>query len=314
MGNEELVAGQMTQTIEALRSAGLEASVSMRWVLMLMQFIGEYLGVIVWCVGGILFIQGHLEIGALVVFASLLGFVRGGFQAYFGAYDSWMQAKPGFEGVLAILDSEELEGFRQPRRAVLSSVRIEMEAVNFRYPGEDQPWALQHMNLTIPSGQRVGLVGETGAGKSTLLDLIMGFYTQTNGRLLYDGQPLEEIGLLTLRRSIAIMGQDAFLWNTTVRENIRYGRPTASNQEVEEAARRAQAHDFVLKLDHGYNTSCGERGGRLSTLRGVDRVLVFKDGTIVEDGSIAELINRPGGHYARLHALQSGVIENESNE
>jgi ABC-type multidrug transport system fused ATPase/permease subunit len=372
MGNEELVAEQMTLTIEDLRSAGLEASIMMRWVLMLMQFIGEYLGILVWCVGGILFINGHLEIGSLIVFASLLGYVRGGFSAYFSAYDAWMQAKPGFEGVMSILDSDELEGFREAGRSVLSSGRVELEAVDFRYPGEDQPWALKQINLTIPSGQRVGLVGETGAGKSTFLDLIMGFYTQTNGQVLYDGQPLEEIGLLTLRRSIAIMGQEAFLWNTTVRENIRYGRPTASNQEVEEAARRAQAHDFILKLDHGYDTSCGERGGRLSggqrqrialarvflrdpaiiildeptsaldvetearlqkdldalshnrttfivahrlsTLRGVDRVLVFKEGAIVEDGTIPELLSRAGGHYARLHALQSGEVDGESNE
>ncbi|MET0263744.1 MAG: ATP-binding cassette domain-containing protein [Rariglobus sp.] len=238
-----------------------------------------------------------------------------------------------------------------------------MRQVWFRHPGvEECAWSLRELNLTIPRGQRIGLVGETGAGKSTFLDLLMGFYPPTRGEILYDDRRLEEIGLLNLRRSVAIMGQDAFLWNTTVRENIRFGRPTASNAEVEAAARKAQAHDFIERLDQGYNTVCGERGGRLSggqrqrlalarvflrdpaivildeptsaldvetearlqtdldalcrgrttfivahrlsTLRGVDRVLVFHQGQIVEDGPVTELLARPESHYARLHALQ----------
>ena len=157
------------------------------------------------------------------------------------------------------------------------------------------------------------------------------------------------------------MGQDAFLWNASVRENIRFGRPQASDAEVEEAARRAQAHDFIVHFAQGYGTSCGERGSklsggqrqrialarlflrqprivildeptsaldletearlqddldrfcqgrttfivahRLSTLRGVDRILVFSKGRVVEDGTPVDLIARPGGYYARLHAL-----------
>jgi ATP-binding cassette subfamily B protein len=338
----------------------------MRWVMMLMQFAGEYLGVVVWCVGGVFFLQGRLELGALVAFSALLGFVRQGFNAYFGAYDAWTQARPGFAAVLSILDSQEIEGFRNAPRGVRLQGELALRSLSFRYPGgeADGRWALEDVSLLIPRGQRVGLVGETGAGKSTFLDLLMGFYPPTRGEILYDGRRLEQIGLLNLRRSVAIMGQDAFLWNTTVRENIRFGRPTASDAEVEEAARRAQAHEFILRLDQGYNTSCGERGGRLSggqrqrislarvflrdpalvvldeptsaldvetearlqadldtlcrgrttfivahrlsTLRGVDRVLVFHQGRVVEDGSVAELLKLPGGHYARLHALQFG--------
>jgi ATP-binding cassette subfamily B protein len=368
MGNEDIAAAQLAGSIERMRAAGLEASVTMRWVMMVMQFAGEYLGVVVWCVGGVFFLQGRLELGALVAFSALLGFVRAGFNAYFGAYDAWMQARPGFVSVLSILDSQEIEGFRNAPRGPGSRPRgeLELRSVSFRYPGgePDGRWALDDLRLRIPRGQRVGLVGETGAGKSTFLDLLMGFYPPTRGEILYDGRRLEEIGLLNLRRSVAIMGQDAFLWNTSVRENIRFGRPTASDAEVEEAARRAQAHDFILRLDQGYHTTCGERGGRLSggqrqrialarvflrdpaivvldeptsaldvetearlqadldslcrdrttfivahrlsTLRGVDRVLVFHQGRVAEDGRAADLLKIAGGHYARLHALQFG--------
>lgn len=364
LGNEDIAAAQLGESIERLRAAGLEASVTMRWVMMLIQFAGEYLGVIVWCVGGYLFLQGSLELGALVAFSALLGFVRGGFNAFFGGYDAWMQARPGFLSILAILDSQEIEGYRDAApRALRPQGALALSQVWFRHPGvEDDTWSLRDLNLTIPRGQRIGLVGETGAGKSTFLDLLMGFYPPTKGEILYDERRLEEIGLLNLRRSVAIMGQDAFLWNTTVRENIRFGRPTATDAEVEAAARKAQAHEFIERLDQGYHTLCGERGGRLSggqrqrlalarvflrdpaivildeptsaldvetearlqidldalcrgrttfivahrlsTLRGVDRVLVFHQGRIVEDGPIAALLAQPDSHYARLHALQ----------
>ena len=190
----------------------------------------------------------------------------------------------------------------------------------------------------------------------------MGFYLPSGGELRYDGRPLAENGLRQLRRHIAIMSQDAFIWNTTVLENIRYGRPGASDAEVMDAARKAQAHDFILALAEGYQTVCGERGSklsggqrqrialarvflrnpriivldeptsaldvetearlladldtlcrdrttfivahRLSTLRDVDRILVFHQGRIVEDGSREELLARPDGYFRRLHSMQ----------
>jgi ABC-type multidrug transport system fused ATPase/permease subunit len=366
LGNETIAAAQLAASIERMRASGLEASVTMRWMMMVMQFAGEYLGVVVWCLGGVMFLRGELALGELVAFSGLLGFVRGGFNSYFGAYDSWMQARPGLLAVLGILDSEEIEGFGGPGRGGRPQGALEIRQLWFRYPGAgEDDWSLRQIDLAIPRGQRIGLVGETGAGKSTFLDLLMGFYPPTRGGILYDGRSLEDIGLLNLRRSVAIMGQDAFLWNTTVRENIRSGRPTASDAEVEEAARKAQAHEFIERLDQGYQTLCGERGGRLSggqrqrialarvflrdpaiiildeptsaldvetearlqadldalcrgrttfivahrlsTLRGVDRVLVFKQGRIIEDGPVHELLARPDSHYAHLHALQFGT-------
>jgi ABC-type multidrug transport system fused ATPase/permease subunit len=365
MGSEERVAGELAEVIERVRGAGLEASVAMCRVAMAIQMIGEYFGVVVWCLGGVLYLQGKLPLGSLLVFTGTFGFVRGSFQAFVAAYDSWMQAKPGLVAMLAILDSEELESFRHAHG--VSRVRLKGELqlrdVSFRYPGIEGAPTLSDISLHIPAGQHVGLVGETGAGKSTLIDLILGFYIPNHGQILYDGRRLEDIGLLELRRNVAIMGQESFLWNTTVRENIRLGRPTATDAEVEQAAGKAQADRFIRALERGYETMCGERGGRLSggqrqrvalarvflrnpsivildeptsaldleteallqddldtlcrgittfivahrlsTLRSVDRVLVFKQGRIVEDGRVSELLANEAGHFARLTRLQT---------
>ena len=365
LGNEERVANELSEVIERVRGAGIEASIKMRWVSMGIQIIMEYTGVIVWCLGGVLYLRGTLPLGSLVVFTSTFGFLRGGFQAFVGTFEAWMQAKPGLIAMLAILDSEELEEYRDSAGSSQIRLRgeIELKKVSFRYPGLQGPPTMGDINLHFSAGQRIGLVGETGAGKSTLLDLILGFYMPNEGEILYDGQPIRKIGLLELRRSVAIMGQDSFLWNTTVRENIRYGRPTATDAEVEEAARKAQSDPFIRALERGYETFCGERGGRLSggqrqrialarvflrnpsivildeptsaldleteanlqddlevlcrgrttfivahrlsTLRDVDRILVFKKGSIVEDGTMEELLAKEGGYFARLMELHT---------
>lgn len=360
LGNEDLVATNLAGAIERIRTAGLDASITMRWVMMGTQMIAELAVTLVWCAGGLLFVNGQLALGTLVAFVGLVGFVRLGFNTFFSAYDAWTQARPGLEAILAILESDELEGYRHAARKVALRGRIEFRDVTFAYPGAGSTPALREINLTIPAGQKVGVVGETGAGKSTLLDLVLGFYLPQAGQVLYDGLPLRDVGLLNLRRATAIMGQDAFLWNATIRENIRMGRPLATDMEVEAAAARAQAHEFVRGFAQGYDTLCGERGARLSggqrqrialariflrdpafvildeptsaldletearlqkdldalcagrttfivahrlsTLRSVDRVLVFKHGKIVEDGAINALLQLTHSHFSELAA------------
>jgi ABC-type multidrug transport system fused ATPase/permease subunit len=361
MGNEELAAERLAGSIEEMRHAGMDASIAMRWVMMFLQFTAQIMPAIVWCVGGIMYLHGSVTLGDLIAFTGLLGFVSAGFHASFGAWDAWVQARPGMESLLSIIDSDEMEGYLHPKKQLALRGGIVFDHVTFAYPANTAP-VLQDVSVTIRPGERIGLVGETGAGKSTFLDLVMAFYTPAQGRITYDDHDLADIGRRQLRRATAIMGQDAFLWNTTVRENIRYGRPAATDAEVEAAASKAQAHEFITKLENGYNTTCGERGAklsggqrqrialarvflrnpaivvldeptsaldletearlqddldtlcagrttfivahRLSTLRSVERILVFSQGRIVEDGKPDELLARPDGHYARLWALQ----------
>ncbi len=365
-GNEDLVASRLAMTIENLRSSGYEASIATRWLLMFLQMANQYMPVVIWSVGALMFWREMVSIGQLVAFVGLLAFVQSGVNALINAYEQWLPARPGMEAVFDILDSREIEEFATPKRLVRLRGEIRLEGVTFAYPGSDQP-ALRDITVHIPAGQRVGLVGETGAGKSTFLDLVLGFYPPTTGRITWDGLELAEIGCLQLRRSAAIMSQDAFIWNDTVRENIRFGRASASDAEVEEAARRAQADAFIRRLEKGYNTLCGERGSRLSggqrqrialarvflrdpaivvldeptsaldvetearlqhdldelcrgrttfivahrlsTLRAVERVLVFSQGRIVEDGHPHALLADPHSHFHRLHALQGAATE-----
>lgn len=361
LGNEEREAQRLGASIEEMRAAGFEASVLARWIGMWLQMTVQFMPVLVWCVGGWLFLRGDATLGDVVAFVGLVTFVQWGMTSFHGAWEQWLTAKPGLESVLAILDSQDREDHVEERCTVRLEGRIELHGVAFAYPGNERT-ALEDIEVVVPAGQRVGLVGETGAGKSTFLDLVLAFHKPDRGEITWDGHPLFEIGRRQLRRSTAIMAQESFIWNATVRENIRCGRPEASDAEVEEAARRAQAHEFIARLEQGYETPCGERGGRLSggqkqrialarlflrdprivvldeptsaldletearlqkdldefcrgrttfvvahrlsTLKNVDRILVFCQGRIVEDGPPDELLGRKVGHFARLHALQ----------
>jgi ATP-binding cassette, subfamily B, bacterial len=152
----------------------------------------------------------------------------------------------------------------------VTSGAIHFERVAFSYdaPTDDKVTrsrnVVKNFELTIPAGQRVGLVGPSGAGKTTLMGLLLRMHDVVEGAIRIDGQDIREVTQQSLRRSIALIPQDTTLFHRSLLENIRYGRPEASDAEVEAAARRAHAHDFILELDHGYRTLVGERGIKLS--------------------------------------------------
>ncbi len=141
---------------------------------------------------------------------------------------------------------------------------IVFEDVSFRYP-DGKEFVLEHFNLHVPAGMNVAIVGETGAGKSTLVNLVGRFFEPTSGRILIDGVDYRERSQLWLHSQIGYVLQNPHLFSGTVRENIRYGRLTASDEEIEEAARNVSADEVVRKLEKGYDSDVGESGGRLST-------------------------------------------------
>jgi ATP-binding cassette subfamily B protein len=236
---------------------------------------------------------------------------------------------------------------------------IRFDRVTFRY--KSQPDAIYaDFSLTIRQGERVALVGPTGSGKSTFVKLMQRLYDLDGGRILIGGQDIAHVTQVSLRQAIAVVPQDPALFHRTIAENIAYARPDATPDEIAAAARRARAHDFVMRLPKGYDTLVGERGvklsggerqrvaiarafladapilildeatssldveterdvaaasealmkgrttiviaHRLSTIRGADRILVFQDGRVVEEGRHADLVGQ-GGAYARLSAL-----------
>ena len=168
----------------------------------------------------------------------------------------------------------------------------------------------------MPGGRTVALVGATGSGKTTLAALVARLYDPTEGRVLIDGADLREVELGSLRRAIAITGDDPFLFSTTIRENIAYARPDATEQEVREAARRAQAHDFIERLPAGYDTRVGERGltlsggqrQRIAIARAIianPRVLILDDATSSVDATTEREIR---GALAQLMAGRTTLI------
>jgi ATP-binding cassette subfamily B protein len=141
---------------------------------------------------------------------------------------------------------------------------IAFENVTFHYPSRPGQSALEAVNLQVRAGETVALVGPSGAGKTTVIQLIQRFYDPETGRVTLDGQDLRDLGRSDFRRAIALVPQDPVIFASSARENIRFGRPDATDAEVEEAARAAAAHEFLSALPDGYDTYVGERGVMLS--------------------------------------------------
>ena len=162
-----------------------------------------------------------------------------------------------------MLDSPETEARDDNRPPLeLSDARVELRNVTFAYrPGEP---VLNRMNFIAEPGKVTALVGPSGGGKSTVLNLLLRFYEVTDGAVLIDGQNIAEVSRSSLRRKIAYVGQDVFMFRGTIRENIAFGRPNATEAEIIAAAQAACAHDFIISFPNGYDTPVGEHGAQLS--------------------------------------------------
>jgi ATP-binding cassette subfamily B protein len=194
-------------------------------------------------------------------------------------YTTYQSGMAALDKIFDLLD-EQPDLVDAPDAIELPPMRgaLRFDHVSFRYgatgdSGADDAWALRDIDLTIPPGQTVALVGETGAGKSTLAKLVARFYDPTDGRVLVDGHDLRDVSAQSLRSQMGIVPQEGFLFSGTVRENIAFGRPSASDEEIATAARAVGAEDFILALEHGYDTQVGERGVQLSA--GQRQLLAF---------------------------------------
>jgi len=225
-----------------------------------------------------------------------------------------------------VIQKHAITDFLGEKDLNISKGEIHFENVTFNYLKNTN--LFKNQNLVIEAGQKVGLVGFSGSGKTTFVNLMLRFFELNEGRILIDGQDIAKVTQDSLRTHIAMIPQEPMLFHRTLLENIRYGRLDASDEEVLEAAKKAHCHEFIMKLEQGYETMVGERGikliqaslkvlmkgrttiviaHRLSTLADMDRILVFKQGQIVEDGPQEELLKKEG-HFAKLYALQSGGL------
>ena len=313
--------------------------------------------VIIYWYGGMKVIQGQISLGSLVAFTIYLGMLVWPLFSFGFFITIYQRAKVAARRVFEIIDWES-EIKEKPNAITLERVKghIKLENVWFSY--DNRNWVLRGINLEIKPKEKVAIVGPPGSGKSSLIRLIPRFYDPQRGRILIDGIDIRDVKIESLRRNIGIVHQDIFIFPDTIRNNIAYGKPNASQEEIEKVAKIARIHDFIMSLPAKYNTLIGERGITLSggqrqriaiaralllnppiiifddstsqvdlkteyeiyealkelirdktciiiTQRPLfislaDRIIVMKDGKIVEEGTHEELMKK-NGLYAKLY-------------
>lgn len=229
----------------------------------LMEFIGNISAVSLLAYGGYLVINEKLALGKLVAFFSLVWYILGPLMNLGFVVNMFSQAKASGERLIEILDErEDIVAKKQPIQIPIEG-HVRFNNVTLKYTEDDEA-ALKNISFDAPAGKIIGLIGSTGSGKTSITQLMTRFYEPVKGEVLIDGRPVEDYDLKILRRAIGFVLQEAFLFSMTIRENIAYGNPEVSDDEVIEAAKRAQAHDFIMRLPKGYDTMLGERGMGLS--------------------------------------------------
>lgn len=229
-----------------------------------MEFIGNIAMIALLVFGGWLVIDEQMSLGALVAFFSLVNYIIGPLMHLGFIVNQFSQAKAAGERLLDILEADE-DIEQKDEALILENIdgHVTFNDVTLKYTEDDDP-ALKHINFDAPPGKVVGLIGATGAGKSSITQLMTRFYEPAEGEVLIDGRPTSDYNLKFLRKHIGFVLQESFLFSTTIKENIAYGNPDAPIEEIIAAAKRAQAHDFIMELPKGYDTMLGERGMGLS--------------------------------------------------
>jgi ABC-type multidrug transport system fused ATPase/permease subunit len=230
------------------------------------EFLSALVTVEILLVGGFEVINGHTSTGVVFGFVAALNNFFDPIQQLSQLYTTYQSGMAALDKIFELLD-EQPDLADAPDAFELPSIRGELrfDDVSFRYGfGDDASYALRDVDLVIPPGQTVALVGATGAGKSTFAKLVARFYDPSDGRVLVDGHDLQAVSAHSLRSQMGIVPQEAFLFSGTIRENIAFGRPGATDDEVRAAARAVGADSFIEALDDGYDAQIGERGVQLS--------------------------------------------------
>jgi ATP-binding cassette subfamily B protein len=216
--------------------------------------------------GGLQVIHGDMTIGVLAGFLFALNNFFDPIQQLSQLYTTYQQGMAALDKIFDLLDVEpDLVDAEDAVELGRLRGEIDLRDVSFCYgSGDDAAWALQDISLHVPPGQTVALVGATGAGKSTIAKLVARFYDPTSGAVLVDGRDLRHVRQESLRRQLGIVPQEGFLFSGTIGENIAFGRPDATPDEIRDAAHAVGAGDFIEALEHGYDTEVGERGTQLS--------------------------------------------------
>ena len=323
------------------------------------SFVTDVFNVFILVAGGFFLAYTDLNPGDYTAFIVSIGLFISPVQTLIAFMEQLQDGTTGFRRFLEIIDEEEEKDVDGATELVVTNGVIEFKNVSFRY--NDSKEVLNDVTLKVDAGQKLALVGPSGGGKTTICHLIPRFYKTETGDILIDGQSINSVTMESLRKHIGIVQQDVFLFNGSIYENILYGKLDATLEEVYEAARRANIHEYIMSLPDGYDTQIGERGvklsggqkqrlsiarvflknpailildeatsaldntteiliqaaldelckgrttlvvaHRLSTIKNADRIIVISNGTIKEEGSHDELVQKDG-IYSKLYSLQ----------
>ena len=245
------------------RMANLEAATVRAIYFPALDIIGSIgIGTVLWF-GGVAVLRGDLSYGTVVAFLLYLFRFFQPIRTLTMLYDQILAAMAASERIFELVDTKpDVADPADPVHLPRIQGLVEFDDVTFSYiPGEP---VVKNLNMVAQPGEMIALVGATGAGKTTTISLLTRFYDVQGGRILVDGHPLTEIAVQSLRRQLGVVLQEGFLFSETIRENIRYGRLEATDEEVEEAAKAVGAHEFIMRMADGYDTEVRERGEKLS--------------------------------------------------
>jgi ABC-type multidrug transport system, ATPase and permease components len=304
-GSSAALVDRFTTSSQRLADLELRAQLAGRWRMATTSIVFAAIPAVIYLVAGLPIAEGAMSIGTLVAFTALQSGLFRPLTALLDVGVSVVSSLALFQRIFEYLDlpvdvAEPEHPVRVDPAAVRGEVRL--EDVTFAYP--DSPTAaLAGVSLTVPAGSHLAIVGETGSGKSTLAALVARLHDPTAGRVTIDGIDLRDLAFADLAAIVGVVSQETYLLHTTVRENLRYARPDATDAEIEAAARAAQIHDLIVSLPDGYDTIVGSRGHRFSggekqriaiarTLLRDPRVLVLDEATSALDTETERAVQR----------------------
>lgn len=305
LGTGPALVDRFTASSARLVDLELRSELAGRWRMASMSIIFAAVPAVIYLAAGLPGTAGTLSIGTLVAFTALQG---GLFRPLMGLLNVGVSLTASlalFARIFEYLDLPvDVADPTEPVRLDTARVRghLRLEDITFGYPGSDTA-ALAGITLDVPAGTSLALVGETGSGKSTLAGLVSRLHDPTAGRVTIDGVDLRDLRLADLAAIVGVVSQETYLLHTTVRENLRYARPDATDAEIEDAARAAQIHDLIAGLPDGYDTTVGSRGHRFSggekqrlaiarTLLRDPRILVLDEATSALDTETERAVQR----------------------
>lgn len=350
-GEEEQITDHLDQYSQTLAQSRFRLASLHSMFSSFAYVVGQFFMVATIAGGAYYVVQGRMTLGTLLAFMAALPVVLMPIQMFTALAEQFFVAQEGYRSIKELLDSEFVEDWHGSRRPESFAGRIEFRDVTFAYPQTTRT-VLEDFSMRVEAGTHLALVGPSGSGKSTIAQLLLGLYKPVRGTVLLEGVSQDEIDMRWFRRQAAVVLQDIVLFSGTIAENIRFARPDASEAEMNEAARMANAEEFIRSMPDGYDTIVGERGmmlsggqrqrlsiarailrnprilildeatsaldyeserlvqealqrvstgrtvitiaHRLSTIRRADRIIVLREGRIMDQGNYEELAAREG--------------------